>query len=337
MDAAVQESLLAVPYALGRLGANKQSLEHYEKAIVLYNKEIVRLTSSIHAIGSGKLVESLLQQNPEDEMGWFWRLQDIPDAPESHYLLYLMAGHDFQESLKNYRDLNFLSRNLENWSENIHIHEVMLDTRRRAFTERLPKVVRATETSNLARLKTARDRHVTELTQIERDEDALALATDAQKRQWQQLQKVEQRLGSMTADSATRAAQDKHRLMHGLLQWDMAAEYKPRLRETKKELNELDRAVAEASARRDNVQRALVDAPKEFEAFAKRIQALRARIAQRQTEVAAAAREQQVYIQNIAMAELEQQRRRLAEYLTQAQFAVSQIHDQSLIPNVEQK
>jgi len=55
LDAAVQESLLAVPYALGKLGAYQRSLEKYEEAIGVYTREMNRLDVSIAAIRAGKL------------------------------------------------------------------------------------------------------------------------------------------------------------------------------------------------------------------------------------------------------------------------------------------
>ena len=44
LDSAVQESLLAVPYAFAQLGADKQAADHYVDAIEAFNAEIGRLT-----------------------------------------------------------------------------------------------------------------------------------------------------------------------------------------------------------------------------------------------------------------------------------------------------
>ena len=50
LDSAVQESMLAVPYAFAQLGADKQAADHYVDAIEAFSGEIVRLTRSIEAI-----------------------------------------------------------------------------------------------------------------------------------------------------------------------------------------------------------------------------------------------------------------------------------------------
>ena len=77
LDAAVQESLMAVPYALGKLGAYQRSLEQYEAAIDIYTREITRLDSAIAAIRAGKLGTLLLADDPIEEMGWFWKLDQL--------------------------------------------------------------------------------------------------------------------------------------------------------------------------------------------------------------------------------------------------------------------
>ena len=45
--------------------------------------------------------------------------------------------------------------------------------------------------------------------------------------------------------------------------------------------------------------------------------------------VAALSREQQGHVQELAVAELDQQKERLATYVTQARFAVAQLHDRA--------
>ncbi len=114
LDAAVQESYLSVPYAFGKLNASAQSAEFYESAVTAFDAENVRLDDAIgahpqrqharrHAIASEK----------DAQYGWFWQLKTLPDAPESRYLYTVLAGHDFQEGLKNYRDLSFMGDTLD--------------------------------------------------------------------------------------------------------------------------------------------------------------------------------------------------------------------------------
>ena len=94
----------------------------------------------------------------EAHYGWFWQLQNLPDEPESRYLYAIMAGHDFQEGLKNYRDLAFLGSTLDVWSDSMEAFGDMIDTRERAYAQRLPQAdaLLATDAADAAAAPRAR-------------------------------------------------------------------------------------------------------------------------------------------------------------------------------------
>ena len=146
LDAAVQESYLAVPYAFAKLNANAQSAEYYEGAVVSFDAENGRLDAAITGIEQGDLLRQVLSQqqpgaaaNPPAPHGWFRDLKQLPATPESPYLYAMLAGHDFQEGVKNYRDLVYMSGTLERWGDSMAAFEDMIDTRSSAYAEQLPR------------------------------------------------------------------------------------------------------------------------------------------------------------------------------------------------------
>lgn len=328
-DAAVQEALLAVPYAYGRLGAHAQSLKHYEDAIAIYDAEMKRIGESIKAIRTGKLSENILRNDPGDDMGWFWHLQGLPDAPESRYLVQLLATHDFQEAFKNYRDLRFMAANLAQGSENIDIFGDMLTTRRKGFEERLPTVLNAAHDADFDRMRERHELYTQELTRIEQNGDTDALANERERA----LQDWSKRAGEIvrrlpdTADM--RDVREKYRLLRGLLISDIAKDYSVRLWEAKKSLRAIEAEIATAAARRAALAGAQREMSKTFAGHARRIKELRARIEKIQGRLAVVAVEQELVIEALAVTALEQQRARIATYVTQARFAVAQIYDQA--------
>jgi tetratricopeptide (TPR) repeat protein len=106
LDAAVQESYLAVPYAFGKLNANAQSAEYYESAVKSFDTENLHLDEAIARIQKGDMLERVLSKDQTARYGWFWQLKTLPEAPESRYLYAVLAGHDFQEG----------SRTIATWS-----------------------------------------------------------------------------------------------------------------------------------------------------------------------------------------------------------------------------
>lgn len=326
-DAAVQESLLAVPYALGKLGAYRQSLAKYEEAIEFYTHDMNQLDSSIAAIRAGKLGALLLQEDTTAESGWFWKLERLPDAPESRYLGLLLAGHDFQEALKNYRDLRFMQARLDQWSTDIGIYQDMLTTRRTAFANRLPQVLRSRRSQDLPKLQAQRERLGEALARVERETDINALATPKEQEQLVRVERIEKGLRRQIDN--TTETEERYRRLRGILLWNIAEDAPARLWERRKSLEDLDRVLAQTQARRTALQQAQQETPGHFNAFETRIQALAPRIAALRSRAQELARAQEAYLGELAVAELRQQQERLASYLTQARFAVAQTYDRS--------
>jgi tetratricopeptide (TPR) repeat protein len=148
-DSAVLEASIALPYAYGQLNAFGQALDRYNAAITLFEREDKGLDESIAAIRSGKLIEGLLERNPGEEMGWFWTIRSLPQMPHAGHLTQVLSQHDFQEAFKNYRDLLFLTQNLQRWKDNLSVFNDMLDNRRKAYADRLPTVLAKASQSGL--------------------------------------------------------------------------------------------------------------------------------------------------------------------------------------------
>ncbi len=332
LDSAVQESLLAVPYAFAQLGADKQAADHYTDAIAAFSGEIARLTSSIESIENGRLITELLGEHADasdEASGWYWRLERIPDTIESRYLYELLASNRFQEGLKNYRDLVQMNRNLDRWDESLQAFDDILDTRQRAYVERLPKIDASLASVDLEAIAVQRVALESQLQAIERSEDVVALGTAKEQETWRTLAAMEASLAGLPNDAASDEIREKHRFLSGLLEWDLRRDYKARLWAEKKSLGELGRSVREAQRRHHQVSSAREDWPEKFGQLSARIGAVRPRVEGLRGSAQAALRTQQEFLQNIAVAELKAQRDRLNTYMVQARFSLASIYDRA--------
>jgi tetratricopeptide (TPR) repeat protein len=133
LDSAVQESYLTVPYAYNQLGATGQAAEFYNSAIDSFDAEMQHIDESIEQIRSGHLLDRLLNDDKKTRTDLVLAADDLPDAPESRYLYQLLASNEFQEGLKNYRELGFMSRNIDDWRDDVSAFDDMLDTRQTAY------------------------------------------------------------------------------------------------------------------------------------------------------------------------------------------------------------
>lgn len=330
LDAAVQESYLAIPYAYAQLDATKLAAEQYTLAVNAFDEESRRIDQSIASIRSGRLLDAILENDKRDNVGWYWQLQNLPDAPETRYLYHLLASHEFQEGLKNYRDLKLMRRNLAAWESSVTAFGDMIDTRRRAFEQRAPLLQRVLDHVDPETLD-ARQRDLElRIAAIERDNDVAALATEREREQWNKVLRIEQVLNRADPnDSLVQEMREKVRLLRGRLFWDFTSSYKARSWKANKELRELNVAATEARRRWVLVERAREDYPARTEQFAGRVDNLQPRIVNLSARLEMAAEVQNQYLAHIAIRELETQKRRLAEYSLQARFALASIYDRA--------
>jgi hypothetical protein len=332
LDAAVQESYLAVPWAYGQLGASGQAAQYYEAAIQSFDDESARLDVAIDQIGNGHLLDQLLSKDKDGQQGWFWQLQQLPDAPQSRYLYALLADNDFQEGLKNYRDLSYLGATLDKWRDNMEAFGAMIETRQQAYDQELPKTDALLATDAPSHLRAERGAIDSELTAIETGSDVAALGTREERDQWERVRRLEEALATAGSGEDLDEARAKLRLIKGVLYWRLDAAFKARVYAKRRELRALDASLNEAQNRWVRVQSARQSVPNDTGEFAARIAALAERIAALKVALASAGERQNGYLVTLAQDELGAQKGRLAAYEVEARFALADIYDRANAP-----
>lgn len=327
LDAAVQESWLAVPYAFARLTADRQAAGYYEQAIAAYAAERRRLDESIEAIRSGRMLQAVVESDRDHRRGWFWQLSTLPDAPESRYLYHLLAGNEFQEALKHYRSLDFLGRNLERWAGDLDVFSAMVESRRLAFEQKLPAASQRLGEVDIDSLDARRDLLRARLDGALRAGDWAALADGDELRLLEIVEGVEGALAARPDDPGLDGSRDKARLARGVLSWRLEAAGKERAWRTGRSLRQLDAQLFDARTRFRSVSEAMSAMPGRNDTFATRIAALRPRVEGLSLRVAAARQRQGEYLASLAIEELESQKTRLAEYSIQARYALAALYD----------
>ncbi|HEX2540133.1 MAG TPA: tetratricopeptide repeat protein [Caldimonas sp.] len=343
-DSAVLEAQIAVPYAFAELGAYAQSLDGYNAAIASFEREGRALRESIEAIRKGALLEALVERNPGDEMGWFWSIGELPTGmPHARHLAQVLARHEFQEALKNYRDLRFLARNLDEWKDKLGTFGDMLATRRKAFAQKLPPVQGRPWQVTLDALHKRRDGLAGEIAAGESAGDGEAFADDRETALLARLQSARQAVDALAAmpgaDAETQAdlvrTRERLRIASGVLAWQLSQARIDRAWTLGKELASVDAGLVGASRRDAALAEAQRTEPARFEAFRTRIAALDPRLGVLIPHVASLGQEQRVAAQEIAVAELTRQQHRLAAYETQARFAVAQLYDRAYAKGID--
>jgi tetratricopeptide (TPR) repeat protein len=329
LDSAVQESFLTVPYAYAQLSAMGQAAEFYNSAVESFDSELKRIDDSIEGIRGGKLLDRLLNDDKKDTLTWYWQLTTVPNAPESRYLYALLASNEFQEGLKNYRELNFMSRNLDDWRDDVSAYDDMLDTRQEAYNRRVPKADAVLAATNLDGLTQKRVDFESRINEIEKSNDVAALGTPEEQQTWARLRRIEEYLAAHPDDPDLSDMREKHRLMKGVMYWRLSESFKARLWNERRSVKELEGQLKETQKRAVLVKQARVGTPLTTGGYASRVAAVRARIDQLHERMADISERQNLFLQSLAIRELEGQKQRIETYQVQARYELAAIYDRT--------
>ena len=327
-DSAVQESLLAVPYAFRQLGDLSAASRGYQRATSAYSRELTHLDELRNEVRSGVLVPALLADDEAGGAPWAWDLEALPHEESSGYLYELIASHAFQAGLRTWRDLDQLRQRLAQWQERMATYGDMLDTRRAAYAAKSPTVNVEEQAARLEMLREERDEMAGRMADARENENALALATPAEAESWAMLAALENNPALTSSADPVLAA--KYRVLRGSLQWDLEKAYKRRLWRGSRQMEALDQQIAEAETRLEALSGAMVGAPERNDELAEKIQAVSGRLDAMLAQVDTVLGHQRRDLEQMALVVLEQRSDRIQRYQAHAQFALATLYDQAL-------
>lgn len=118
-DPAVQEGLLAVPYALAHLGAHEQSQQYLRRAVGDLERARQELDAAMRHVSSGELSARLGERMADEADGWRRELADLPYADATAYLKPLMLDPAFLAALSAQQRLAELEQALQEQAQRL--------------------------------------------------------------------------------------------------------------------------------------------------------------------------------------------------------------------------
>ncbi|HKL49460.1 MAG TPA: tetratricopeptide repeat protein, partial [Desulfuromonadales bacterium] len=330
-DSAVQEAMLAAPYAYGKLEVHSKAALMYGAALEAFSEEIDKLDTSITSIREGKFLQALVREELKQDANWVVRLRSLPETPETYYLLELMASHDFQESLKNYLDLEQLRRRLAAWIQDLDAFEDVIEKRRRYYQPLLPEIDR-----DFRQLDSQMRLRMEQRDRIEQRLDSMLVAprpdylvTKTERNFMQRLARLEQ---SLAGKESKRSAEIELRInrLRGVLDWNIQTGYDQRLTEAHKNLRDLNHAINLLNKQYTSFVRTRQAATQSYEGYGELIHALRIRISEDRETVTTLMARQGHMLEVMAVNELSSRRERLQEFQVKARFAMADSYDRAV-------
>src|SRR5713226_570050 len=329
-DAAVQEVILAVPHAYASLKLHGRAALLYGRALELFGNQIERVDASIRSIREGQFLNALIREESREDETWVIRLRNLPDAPETYYLMELMASHDFQTSLHNYLDLEDLRSRLNAWRTSLDAFDDIIRLRGQNYEPLLPEVdAQFRELDSRIHIRVEQRKHLAERLQaILTAPRPDYLATAEEQIAGERIACIEKRLGH-SDDPQSLALRQRAAQLRGALTWRLETQYNDRLTAAYVHLNELKAPLDALSQRYDAFVRTRQAATHSYVGYDVQITRLRERVDEALQRVDMLIARQGHMIETVAINQLEARRERLAVQQTEARFGVADSYDRA--------
>lgn len=325
IDAPTQEAILAIPTNYAKLGKDKLAIRYYENAADQFQAQLGLLDAAIESIQQDGLIASLREHAILFDRASLQRLPPSSDVTPQLHLF--MASATFQSEVKRYQQLIDIRNSLNNWGVSFPALELMLAERRRGFELKLPLLRQSSSFESLASLQERRDQFASRLSAIESSEDFFALADLDEAEHIQRLERVAASIKSVSAQRNTAYQADMHRLLSGLLRWNIETEYPGRFWKAKKQLIGLDRALEESQQRAASLRRISEFSALQFDDFDARIAGQQARILQLELKVSGLLKRQEKQINQLAIAAIQRQQQHILQLRLDARYQLAKLYD----------
>ena len=329
-DAAVQEVTLAVPHAYASIKLYGRAAIGYGRALELFSNQIERMDASIRSIREGQFLNQLIREESREDEAWVIRLRNLPDAPETYYLMELMASHDFQTALHNYLDLEDLRSRFIAWKTSLDSFDDIIRLRGQNYDPLLPKVdAQFRELDSRIRVRLEQRKHLAERLQaILTAPRPDYLATAEEQITSEHIARIDKQLGE-SDNPESFALRQRSRRLRGALTWRLETEYNERLTAAHVHLNELNAPVDALTRQYDAFVRTRQAATHSYVGYDVQIARLRESVDEAMQRVDVLIARQGHTIETVAINQLEARRERLVAQQVEARFGVADSYDRA--------
>jgi hypothetical protein len=326
-----------VPYAYANLNLHGRAAISYGRALELYSNQIERVDASIRSITEGRFLKALIREETRQDADWVITLRSLPDAPETYYLMELMASHDFQTALQNYLDLEEMQSKLMRWKTSLEAFDEIVRLRGQNYEPLLPEVdAQFRDLDSRMRLRLEQRKHLANRLQAmltaPRPE---SLATADERTAIERVAFIENQLGGSDSPEVLALRQRAARL-RGALTWRLETEYHERLTAAYEHLNELKAPVDALTEQYDAFVRTRQAATHSYVGYDVQIARLHQRVDDALQRVETLMARQGHMIETVAIEQLQARRERLVAQQNQARYGVADSYDRaSRVPGTE--
>jgi len=354
MYPAVQESLLALPYAYEKLGAQGEAVSAYQTAEELLTHEIQLIRDMRATLTEGELL-TLIGSDPlsseeakkalhrdaqqdgtltavvtDDGQNWLKLDGTSIIKTRSAYLNELFAKNVFQTAVLDLRDLLRLQLLLQNWLPKLDAYRELLLQKQATRSQQEQQLAQNSIAQKEQQLQGARATLAQQLEQVRSSENYMALADDETRALYARIERGQQTIAQMkAAGQNTSELETRIKMFNGILLWRAAQEYPARLADQQAELTAIDASLAQIAQTRQQIAD-ITATSMDIQPTLARLQVLHKDVETHLRNTDQLIAQQSGLLRKQVDQQLAAHEKRLNNYLAQAHLAVARLYDTEL-------
>ncbi len=353
MYPAVQESLLALPYAYEKLGAQGEAVSAYQTAEELLAHEIQLIRDMRATLTEGELLtligsEPLAPEEAKNALGdaaqdgtltavvtddgqnWLKLDSTSIIKTRSAYLNELFAKNAFQTAVLDLRDLLRLQGLLQNWMPKLDAYRELLLQKQATRGRQEQQLAQNSIAQKEQQLQATRATMARQLEQVRSSENYMALADDETRALYARIERGQQTIAQMkAAGQNTSELETRIKMFNGILLWRAAQEYPARLADRQAELKTIDASLAQITKTRQQIAD-ITATSMDIQPTLARLQVLHKEVETHLRNTDQLIAQQSGLLRKQVDQQLAAHEKRLNNYLAQAHLAVARLYDTEL-------
>jgi hypothetical protein len=305
------------------------ALTYYQNAIAAYDRDLSELTAALSATSYIDLLRSGIPAALANDEHQLTADAQLANLPVAEYLSDLFASSTFQKAYQDYHDLHHLRNQINQWNGKIPLLQSMLEERRRRYALNLAQIGESDYSRKLNGLYSRRSILIAQLDAVVLHADEQKLATSKEHESLSRLVEIKVRLSTLAKHGIdVTDPMSKYRILHGLIQWNVSAEYPARLWNIKKDMHALDNAFNQTAEILSSLEKVQKNTPMDFDGFSKRIFDSDSSLANLAKKLDASINKQERYCTDLILDTLNAKKRQIGIYRSRALYAQARLYDQ---------
>ncbi|MGK0499581.1 MAG: hypothetical protein ACJAYG_001223 [Oceanicoccus sp.] len=332
MDASVQESLLAVPYAYEQLDAKASALKQYQRAVSVFERELSQLDKAVNVFQKMPVAELIASEGLGED--WLQAPDYLPLNDQAPYLSHLISQDHFQLAIKDLADLLRIQHYMWQSANRLSSMVSVLEIQKQRWQQNLSDTRRQQYRQTYNELQSKKKQLQQALVEAEAQPSSGRFISQQEMELWQTASHAEKIIEALRQAGENVSVQSLQlRLYQGLLFWQASEQDSDRRWQFKKQLTEVEQLLITTEQGIKTIES--LDADRYDAAFDQRLLVMQQQLSDQQQQLDSTLIVAEKEIRELAINELENQQQRLAYYLGQAKLAIARLYDAGSLENIQ--